>query len=93
MDIENCDEMIKACEVGMAVIRELDEYRKIGTLDECRTAREKMIPMELHHTRMNKEPVKTRDSVCPSCLGVIRTALNEFPNYCSNCGQALKWGD
>lgn len=40
MDIKNCDEMIKACEVGMAVIRELDEYRKIGTVQELKRLKE-----------------------------------------------------
>lgn len=95
MDIENCDEMIKACEVGMAVIRELDEYRKIGTLDECRTAKEKQTPKMVTH-----EAAIHRCSTCPTCKNVIDefTTFNGekvrvIYKYCHFCGQALKWGD
>lgn len=87
MDIQNINEMIKACEKATAIVKELDAYRQIGTLDECRTAREKMIP---------KEPItykRTNRADCPICGKTVRGISKPFGNYCSNCGQALKWGD
>ena len=101
----------EACDFTIAALKELQQYRQIGTVDECRSARDELIelqeyhklgtvkelwaerkkqtPMHYHHTRINEELVKTRDTVCPVCLGVTRTALNEFPNYCSNCGHCF----
>ena len=59
---------------------ELEQYRAIGTIEECRTAVERMKP---------KKPVYqidtngTRHSKCPNCesFGVV--------NYCIMCGQAI----
>lgn len=89
----DCAECKEEHEQLREFLEELQQYRQIGTVEECMAAREKQIPMHHHHTRINKEPIETRDSVCPSCLGVTRTALNEFPKYCSNCGQKFKWSD
>ena len=103
MDIQNCDEMIKACEAGMAVIRELDEYRKIGTVDECRTAREKMKPKKPVYVK-NGHILGIEKDVdifggfinwwrCQVCHKDIHSREGKFPLYCENCGQALDWTD
>lgn len=60
------------------------QYRKIGTLEECRTAREKQIP---------KKPDFTEDktfALCPCCNG---EGLLDKQKYCDNCGQKLDWSD
>ena len=49
------------------------------------------IPMEHHHTKVFCINDKARVSVCPNCLSMIVTHEEEFPNYCSSCGQAIKW--
>ena len=74
-------------------MQELQEYRQIGTVDECRAAMEKQIPMESSLTKISEYALIMRYSSCPSCLGVTRSALDAFPKYCSNCGQALKLED
>lgn len=91
--LRDASEILEAYQITISGLKELQKYRQIGTVEECSAAMEKQTPINHHHTRINKEPVETRDTVCPSCLGVTRTALNEFPKYCSICGQALKWGD
>lgn len=51
------------------------------------------IPMEHHHTVVNKcsGGEKVRTSICPNCLGCIMTVEEEFPRFCTWCGQAIKW--
>ena len=95
MDIQNCDEMIKACEAGMAVIRELDEYRQIGTVAVCRAAFEKIKPKRPSLIRTGfvlkageTEEKETYGWKCPLCGD---TCLTKYENYCSYCGQALDW--
>ena len=65
---------------------ELEQYRKIGTVEECREAVEK------------QKPIKSEDYdenllyfVCPSCRCTI--IADEFSDhkYCLNCGQAISW--
>ena len=49
--------------------------------------------MEHHHTVVNKcsGGEKVRTSICPNCLGCIMTVEEEFPRFCTWCGQAIKW--
>lgn len=56
-------------------------------------ALEKQIPQKHHHTRIVKLAINLRESVCPSCLGIIATKNEEYPKYCTRCGQALDWSD
>ena len=58
---------------------------------DLKSARE--IPMEHHHTVVNKcsGGEKVRTSICPNCLGCIMTVEEEFPRFCTWCGQAIKW--
>ena len=54
---------------------------------------EKQIAKEHHHTKVSDINDSIRISICPSCLGIIYTHRDEYPNYCSNCGQKISWKD
>ena len=76
----NCDhkdEYIEELEITV------EEYEQIGTVDECRTAIEKRMPM--------KPIIKTiKDiifSACPKCFCFSAPGST----YCRFCGQALDW--
>lgn len=56
-------------------------------------ALEKQTPKEHHHTRVINIFCLMRQSICPECLSMINTAENEYPKFCTWCGQALDWGD
>ena len=56
-------------------------------------ALEKQIPKEHHHTRVIAVNADIRESICPSCLGVIATNKKEYPKYCTWCGQAIDWSE
>ena len=76
---------------GVCTLREGEarEYHKT-----CYEALKKQIPMEHHHTIVGEcHDEKARGSVCPSCLGYIVTVAEEFPRFCTWCGQAIDWDD
>lgn len=74
---------------------ELEQYRKIGTVEECRKAVEKQKPKK---PKLNYKPrfLGKATYTCPKC-GNCR--LEEFANerqnnnYCWDCGQAIQWDE
>ena len=80
----------KTNDMAIKALEEVQQYREIGTLEECRTAREKQIP---------KKPIKSEKQViryvntycCPICnLEFTGTGIAK---WCYHCGQKLDWGD
>ena len=77
-------------------LEEVQQYREIGTVEECREAREKQKPkvciIEYHPDRTYYK--------CQSC-GKTQLATYEygFPRggrmtpYCEHCGQAIQWDE
>lgn len=64
---------------------ELEQYRKIGTVEECREAVEKQKP------KKTKElDVEYGYFICGNCGGAI-AYTDDFKShkYCLNCGQAI----
>lgn len=66
---------------------ELEQYRKIGTVEECREAVEK---------QKAKKPVKDKyhHNCCPNCGWIVSGEIGygeEFCPHCENCGQAIQW--
>lgn len=75
------------------MLDELLQYRKIGTVEECREAREKQIPKS-----PNVITAGLRDDIsyrCPNCGTEImlvdknRIQWGHIQNYCEVCGQAI----
>jgi hypothetical protein len=70
-----------------------DTYAK-DALEKAEDAIDKQIPMEHHHTKVGTTTgEKARLSICPSCLGCIITVEDEFPRFCTWCGQAIDWSE
>lgn len=70
---------------------ELNEYRKIGTVEECREAVEKQRTKKIIIRDWN--PTK-----CPTCGHELSTSLGDgyykhpiFLERCPECGQAIQW--
>ena len=79
---EEIEEAIKALE-------EVEQYRAIGTQEECRAAVEK---------QMAKKPIEPSEEYgtfkCPNCGGLIFTENRfETHKHCLLCGQKLDWSD
>lgn len=77
-------------EMAISALEEIQKYRKIGTVDECRATVEKQIP---------KKPIKNRKQEirytsaysCPNC-GRSFTGTG-IAKYCYHCGQKLDWSE
>ena len=70
---------------------ELDAYKEIGTVEECREAVEKQEPKKIII-----EPYCPTE--CPTCGHELSTSLGDgyykYPTFlkrCPNCGQAIQW--
>ena len=79
-----------AIEEAIEALKEIQQYREIGTVEECREAVEKQKPKKC----VNDFCPDHTHYKCPSCGKIQKTKYgdSEFGcilNYCSNCGQAL----
>ena len=81
-DEDYCPALDKAV---IAFLEELQHYRAIGTVDACKEAVEKQVPKRTY--RGTKEQFALWH--CPICKMPIFAGTE----YCSDCGQKLKWSD
>ena len=80
----------ESLDMAIEALKEVQQYREIGTVEECRGAVEKQKPKKCVEDSC---PDHTHYK-CPSCGKIQKTKYgdSEFGcilNYCSNCGQAL----
>ena len=75
--------IIDACKTAISAMQELQEYRRLGTLEEVRDAVEKQ--------KRKKPCASNRCYVCPRC-GLV-TSLRIKHNYCDACGQHIDWSE
>lgn len=83
-----------AIEEAIKALNEIQQYREIGTVEECREAVEKQKPKK---PRLNYKPkfFGKATYTCPRCGNCC---LEEFANerqnnrYCWDCGQKIDFG-
>lgn len=84
---------IEEIESAIKALTELQQYHAIGTLEECRTAREKQMPKKPYHISQ----VDDNDNAnveCPVCHATADYAVNVIKRgHCWKCGQLLDWSD
>lgn len=84
--------MNEALNMAIQALEEVQQYRKIGTVDECREAMEK---------QTSKEPDYEGDGysngqlvydtwVCPCCEQRYEVDYDNY-EYCPKCGQHIDW--
>lgn len=73
----------------ISALKEIYQYREIGTVEECREAMEKQIPKKPRDVEYDYSYF-----VCDNCGTIIYTS-DEFEShhYCLNCGRAINWPD
>ncbi len=76
-----------ACDRAIKALEEVQQYRKIGTPEECRAAMEKQTAKKAITYR------GTNRADCPACGATVRGIDAPFGNWCSKCGQRLDWED
>ena len=82
----------ESLDMAIIALKEVQQYREIGTVEECWEAAEKQKPKKIvyesdsvfsngfSHYRMGK---------CPMCDKYYNS--NDEVNYCSKCGQSIQW--
>lgn len=69
-------------EMAVQALEEVQQYRTIGTPEECRAAMEKQTA---------KRPrIMGNAMICPSCP---RCFKSDNSAYCPSCGQRIDWGE
>lgn len=82
----------ESLDMAIIALKEIQQYRAIGTVEECRESREKRSPEKCI---IDSCPDHTHYK-CPSCgqieLSIYKHGfprLGRITKYCENCGQAL----
>lgn len=84
----------EALDMAISALEEIQQYRSIGTVEECRAAVEKQNP---------KTPDYEGDGyadghmvydtwICPNCGERYEVDYDNY-DFCPNCGQAIDWGE
>ena len=81
-------------EIAIKALEEIQQYRAIGTVEECQKARERQIgknPIILSEQSVESERKLyiAKYFKCPTC-GNTSTYFGGLPNNCHNCGQSLE---
>lgn len=72
-------------------LEEVQQYRAIGTPEECRAAMERQNPIA---AIAEKEDTGTTKYTCSACGMYMGGSTGTFPaRYCWKCGHKLDWGD
>lgn len=70
--------------IAIQALRDIQQYREVGTVDECREANCKQMPKKVKEDGY----FGFVDYVCPTCG---HDAGSSGTKYCKNCGQKLRW--
>jgi hypothetical protein len=95
----NCEyrecRVAEATRAAIKALEEIQQYRAIGTVEECRAAMEKQTAKKGIREKIKKGYNRgMHHYYCPVCYekGDLRNKYN-VGSYCSNCGQKLDWSD
>lgn len=75
-------------------MRKIQEYQKIGTVEECLEARERQRGKKVNNRTLLRDLNGNSYTVrgdCPNCGSVNLVSTNT--DYCNACGQKLDWSD
>lgn len=95
-DRVKADNFTQSLKTAIKALEEIQQYRAIGTVEECREERERERGEKPDITIGQTEEDKL--ACCPVCDRNIDWTYNGYwrkgnPNYCSCCGQKLDWSE
>lgn len=89
----------ESVDMAIKALEEIQKYRAIGTLEECRAAKEKQKAKRIEVRKAKNKDIESelRDFItpkgkiirCPTC----RSCLAFEMKFCFECGQKLDWSD
>ncbi len=93
LNTDDMEDLVNSC---VKALEEIQQYRAIGTVEECREARERQSGkkpiMKSFYEDMEEEYL-----CCPACGDILTDRIpmdnKDFYFHCLNCGQKLDWSD
>lgn len=85
---DHAEDVNEALEIAKQALEEIQQYRQIGTVEECRADREKQSPKK-PRILVSRGGKGGKYYTCPSCGGVI----GKYIPFCRSCGQAIQWDE
>lgn len=91
-----------AVDVAIQALEETQQYRAIGTVEECRRAKGKQEPKKPNKTIGSSWGIKKEVHTCPVCdyyltevhfIAPQKIKSNKKITYCEICGQAIDRSD
>lgn len=85
-------EICEAIDISITALKEIQQYREIGTVEECREAMEKQAAERINYETnavFNNGFGYYRIGKCPICNSCYNS--NDEIKYCSKCGKKLDW--
>ena len=74
----------ESLDMAIIALKEIQQYREIGTVEECREAVEKRKPVRPHGN-------KKFSGLWCECGWYLGHGILPDINYCPNCGHAIQW--
>lgn len=90
-----CEKCSVARDMAISALEEVQQYRDIGTVEECREARERQRAKKpnIYGDGYDDEGKIIYDMYdCPNCDKSYELDYEEY-DFCPNCGQAIDWGE
>ena len=83
------------CDTAITALKEIQQYREIGTVEECREAAEKQKPKKPDYEGDgydDKGELVYDTWICPNCGKKYEVGYDDY-KHCPNCGQAIQWDE
>lgn len=86
--------MAEAVDMAIKALEEVQQYRQIGTVEECRAAMKKQTAKKPDYEGDGySDGQLVYDTwICPSCGKRYEVFYDDY-DYCPNCGQHIDWRD
>ena len=82
------DQIPEAVKIAVSAMGEIQRYRSIGTVEECRKAMEKQIAVCEPEYLGEDTAIGCRIGKC-RCGNIVRS----YHNFCNECGVKLDWNN
>lgn len=85
---------IQGYEMAIKALKEVQQYRQIGTVEECREAVEKQTAKKPDYEGdgFSDGQLVYDTWICPCCGKHYEVDCDRY-YYCQNCGQHIDWSD
>ncbi len=89
-DRVKADDFTQSLNIAIEALEEIQQYREIGTAEECREAREKQIGKKPNKSDVHPYFRKHCSNIysCPFCN---KKLTHHKQKFCQYCGQAIDW--